>query len=234
MTSFLIGIHLYINKATQSTEIHDLQPSMSIRYDIAPAFSMLPFHTVYEDRYHMAGYHRARYSRAGYDSAGYDEEGYSRAGYDSAGYNRCGYNRDGYNRCGYDRRGYDEYGYDKEGYNRYGYDKRGYNIIGRDEEGYDESGYGIPGRDRTGYNRAGYDIAGYNRQGHIQGCNEQGPPRADNTEIELKCKVCMTNRIRIACHPCLHMCLCIPCSKKIETICPICKQPTQRLITIFL
>ncbi len=58
-------------------------------------------------------------------------------------------------------------------------------------------------------------------------------PRPSSTEDSKLCVVCMDAALQMVLVPCGHVCVCENCSKQI-TFCPMCRQPVQQAIRVFL
>jgi hypothetical protein len=106
----------------------------------------------------------------------------------------------------------------------YQYGEDGYNAYGWDEEGYDRDGYDIEG----------YDANGQHREWQRDQKQEIGGDDEETETKEIQCKICMTNRVQVACDPCFHLTMCIRCAKTIKNKCPLCRIPTKRLVKIYL
>ncbi|EGD73231.1 hypothetical protein PTSG_04947 [Salpingoeca rosetta] len=56
---------------------------------------------------------------------------------------------------------------------------------------------------------------------------------ADGKAMVINCKVCLENKVSVCSMPCRHACLCASCAEQI-TECPVCREPVQSTMSIFL
>jgi len=62
---------------------------------------------------------------------------------------------------------------------------------------------------------------------------QEAEDKLEEVEDAGLCKICMDKKAEYAIQPCGHKCLCVNCKDAELLLCPICRQPKQRIQKIF-
>jgi len=83
--------------------------------------------------------------------------------------------------------------------------------------------------------QGGRPLAPLNNGGmaHINQAQHQASMVQNDDDGASACAVCLNKKIQTVCIPCGHRCLCLDCSKVVNTECPICRNKIQQIMQTF-